>query len=309
MHDTLRDRIAGLLYGSLAGDALALGAHWIYDQEELRRDFGRVSDYLDPRADSYHPAKRRGQQTHYGDQALTLMGSLPARGGFDFEAFARDWRQMWNGYPDYFDHATKDTLANLASGTPPRGAASTSTELGGAARIAPLLAAMAGEPVADAVDAARAQTGLTHGSKIAGDAAAFLTRLVFALLGGAGMDAAVGQAAGAAYDELDFAEIRQRVAAARRVSIGAAAESLGLACPTAQSLPTVLMLLDRCGDDFEDALIENTMAGGDNAARGLALGLVLGAKVGQAGIPKRWQLELEAAPRVEAFLENLTTVS
>ena len=67
------DKLAGLLYGSFIADALALGAHWIYDQEELRRDFGRVTDFLDPREDSYHPSKKRGEQTHYGDQALTLM--------------------------------------------------------------------------------------------------------------------------------------------------------------------------------------------------------------------------------------------
>jgi ADP-ribosylglycohydrolase len=304
MTATLSDRIAGLLYGSLAGDALALGAHWIYDQEALRRDFGRVTDYLDPRAGSYHPGKKRGQQTHYGDQTITLMGSLASADGFDFDRFARDWRQMWNGYPDYFDHATKETLAKLGEGTPPREAASPSNELGGAARMAPLLAAMAGEPVEAVVAAARAQTGLTHGSQIAGDAAEFLARLVWALLADAGMEAAIGQAAAVSYAALDLPEIRQRVAATRKVGIAAAAKSLGLACPTAQALPAVLMLLDRCGDDFEDALIENTMAGGDNAARGLALGMVLGAEVGKAGIPERWLVQLEAAPRVEAFLRN-----
>ena len=28
------DHIAGLLYGSFVTDSLALGAHWIYDQDE-----------------------------------------------------------------------------------------------------------------------------------------------------------------------------------------------------------------------------------------------------------------------------------
>ena len=65
------DKLAGLLYGSFIADALALGAHWIYDQEELRRDFGRVTDFLDPREDSYHPSKKRGQQTHYCELAAS----------------------------------------------------------------------------------------------------------------------------------------------------------------------------------------------------------------------------------------------
>src|SRR4051794_16888414 len=116
MEPSRDDRIAGLLYGSFVADALALGAHWIYDQDELKKDFGRVTEFLDPRPDSYHPKKRRGQQTHYGDQALTLMESLQGSGGFDAESFSAAWRKMWDGYGDYLDHATKDTLANLRPG-------------------------------------------------------------------------------------------------------------------------------------------------------------------------------------------------
>lgn len=259
-------KLAGLLYvyGSLIADALALGAHWICDQEELRRDFGRVTDFLDPREDSYHPSKKRGQQTHYGDQALTLMESIKSRGRFDVSGFAQDWPRMWDGYPDYFDQATKETMKHLNAGTPTE-AASMSNELGGAARIAPLLALMSGDPVESAVAAARAQTALTHGSQIAGDAAEFLTRIVFAVLAGAQLRARIEQGASATYDELNVRAMLQRVEATRSLELAAAAKSLGLACPVPQALPTLLMLLDRCGDDFETALIENANAGGDNA--------------------------------------------
>ena len=302
MNHHASDKLAGLLYGSFIADALALGAHWIYDQEELRRDFGRVTDFLDPREDSYHPSKRRGQQTHYGDQALTLMESIKSRGRFDVSGFAQDWSRMWDGYSDYFDQATKETLKHLNAGTPAKEAASNSNELGGAARIAPLLALMIGDSVECAVAATRAQTALTHGSHIAGDAAEFLTRIVFALLAGAELRASIEQAAGATYDELDVRAMLQRVEATRPLELATAAQSLGLACPAPQALPTLLMLLDRCGDDFETALIENTNAGGDNAARGLALGMVLGAMHGKSRIPERWLRGLRTARRLDAFL-------
>jgi ADP-ribosylglycohydrolase len=302
MNHHASDKLAGLLYGSFIADALALGAHWIYDQEELRRDFGRVTHFLDPREDSYHPSKKRGQQTHYGDQALTLMESIKLRGRFDVSGFAQDWSRMWDGYSDYFDQATKQTLKHLNAGTPAKEAASKSNELGGAARIAPLLALMSGDSVECAVAAARAQTALTHGSHIAGDAAEFLTRIVFALLAGAELRASIEQAAGATYDELDVRAMLQRVEATRSLELAAAAKSLGLACPAPQALPTLLMLLDRCGDDFESALIENTNAGGDNAARGLALGMVLGAMHGKSRIPERWLRGLRTARRLDAFL-------
>ncbi len=34
------ERAKGALMGALVGDALALGPHWYYDLDELRRDYG-----------------------------------------------------------------------------------------------------------------------------------------------------------------------------------------------------------------------------------------------------------------------------
>lgn len=301
------DKVAGLLYGSLIGDALALGPHWVYDQGELRRRFGRVTDFVDPPEDSYHPRKKRGQQTHYGDQALTLMESIQAGGRFEFGAFAEAWRRMWDGYPDYLDHATKETLRHLEDGRPAGEAASGSNELAGAARIAPLLAWMAGGPLDAAIAAARAQTALTHGAPIAGDAAEFLTRLVFAALAGDVLPAALEKAASGNYAELNLGQVRRRVEEVRGQDAGAATKELGLACSVPQALPTVVLLLDRGGEGCEEALIENVMAGGDSAARGLALGMILGAHHGKARLPERWLHGLAAASRIDAFLRARST--
>ena len=132
-------------------------------------------------------------------------------------------------------------------------------ELSGAARIAPLLALMSGDPVESAVAAARAQTALTHGSQIAGDAAEFLTRIVFAVLAGAPLRARIEQGASATYDELNVRAMLQRVEATRSLELAAAAKSLGLACRAA-SVPDIVMLLDRCGDRSRNGLIENANA-------------------------------------------------
>ncbi len=297
-------QLSGLVYGSLTADSLALGAHWIYDQAALQKTFGRVTELLTPLPDSYHPRKHQGEQTHYGDQTLTLLDSLAAVGGYDHADFANRWRRMWDGYPDYFDHATKETLANLADGT---GGPSDSEELGGAARIAPLLAQLANEPLDAQIFAARDQTGLTHGSPIALDSAEFLTRIVHAILDGSEIWPAIERAAEAKYETLSPSEILSRVEATRSLSTAAAAKELGLACPAEQSLPTTLALLRRYPDDLETALIENVMAGGDSAARALALGLILGARHGKEAIPTRWVDGLINAPRIEAFLGKLTS--
>ena len=92
-----------------------------------------------------------------------------------------------------------------------------------------------------------------------------------------------------------------------------AVEALGLSCPLEKALPAVFAILLQHGDSLENALIENVMAGGDSAARGTVLGMILGAAHGQQAIPLRWFEALQARSRVESFLrtvglgESLTT--
>lgn len=295
------DRLAGLVYGSLAGDSLALGAHWIYDQNELQTKFGRVTELLAPRPDSYHPRRQRGEQTHYGDQTLVLLESLAVSGKYDHADFAQRWVKMWDGYPDYLDHATKDTLAKRQAG----GGASESQELGGAARIAPLLAATARESLERQIAVARQQTGLTHGSAIALDAAEYLTRIVHAILAGSEIWPAIEAAGQGGYTALAPVVLLAKVEKVKDRDALAAADELGQACPAEQALPTILALLQRFAHDPETALIENVMAGGDSAARGLALGMILGARHGRAIWPARWLGSLTNAPRVEALLARI----
>jgi ADP-ribosylglycohydrolase len=294
------DRIAGMLWGSLGADALALGAHWEYDQGKLREKFGRVDRYLVPRPDSYHAGKSAGEQTHLGDQTLVLLDSLRESGGFSLADFTNRWGAMWSGYSGFVDHATKETLGRLGTGA--GRSEEGSKELGGAARIAPLVAAMADGEVDDVVLAARAQTGLTHGSPLAGDVAEFLTRVVIRVVDGEEPRAAIEVARGGDFATLDLAAMLARVSEVNSMDVGPAAESLGLGCPIPSALPVTLMLLDRYADDFELALVENVMVGGDSAARGLVLGMILGAHHGVGAIRNDWMDGLVARRRVWDFL-------
>lgn len=296
------NRLSGMVLGSFIADSLALGAHWIYDQAALERTFGRVTELRTPREDSYHPRKQAGEQTHYGDQALVLLDSLAAQGKYDRADFFARWQRLWIDYPDYFDHSTKETLAKVETG----GGASDSEELGGAARIAPLLALMADQPLEAQIAAARDQTSLTHGTPIAQDSAEFLTRTVHAILAGDDTGPAFEKAAQASYTVLAPAEFLTRVEATRPLDARAAAAKLGLACPAEQALPTVIALIARFPDDVESAFIENVMAGGDSAARGLVLGLILGARHGRSALPQRWIEHLAAAARITTFTEKLS---
>jgi ADP-ribosylglycohydrolase len=303
---SVRERYAGLLYGALVADALALAPHWIYDQEELAGRFGRVTDFQAPAAGSYHAGKELGGHTHYGDQALILMESLEACGGnFVMEDFARRWRRFAEESTAYHDHATKDTLAHLQEGLGLTRAGSASTELGGASRLAPVLVALRNEEAPVILAAARAQTALTHATPVVLDAAEFLTRSVFLLMRGVSIPSALQAAAGFPYKALTAEAYLRRAEETRSLSTPEAVKELGQSCGMEKAFPSMLAILLRHGDDPETALIENVMAGGDSAARGMALGTLLGAAHGRRAIPERWIGQLRCRGQVETFLQTV----
>lgn len=87
---TLQDRARGALLGALIGDALALGPHWYYDLEQLRKDYGDwVSDYTDPQPNRYHTGLKAGQLSQAGYLLTMMMQSLVACGGYDEKDFCR----------------------------------------------------------------------------------------------------------------------------------------------------------------------------------------------------------------------------
>ena len=301
---SVRERYAGLLHGALVADSLTLPAHWIYDQAEIERRFGRITELQDAPADGYHSGKQRGAQTHYGDQALVLMESLEACGGnLVMDDFARRWRSFWDQSKSYRDHATKETLAHLQEGRGLTRAGSDSTELGGASRIAPLLLALRNEDQPTIIAAVRAQTALTHATPVVLDAAEFITRTVFLLLKGVSTASALHMAAALPYRVLPAELWLRQVEDLHDLPTAEAVAKLGLSCAMEKALPAVFAILLRHGDNLETALIENVMAGGDSAARGLVLGTILGAAYGRRSVPERWIAALQAGARVEAYLK------
>jgi ADP-ribosylglycohydrolase len=57
--------------------------------------------------------------------------------------------------------------------------------------------------------------------------------------------------------------------------------------------------------DFREALVRSVMAGGDNAARAMAVGMILGAHLGLGAVPQDWVSELKQKPRITALFDRL----
>lgn len=90
MEEALAKRAQGALLGAFIGDGLALGPHWYYDLDAMRRDYGEwVADYTDPRPDRYHGGMRAGQSSQAGWLLELTLQSLVDCGGYDEADFCR----------------------------------------------------------------------------------------------------------------------------------------------------------------------------------------------------------------------------
>ena len=292
----LKNKKSGLLFGSYCADALSLGVHWIYDSQELAKKHGRVTEYKAPGADSYHPHKQAGDQGHVGDQSLCLLKFLTRERKWDPSNFMDDWLGMWPDYNDYVDGATKATLANVQNQTDKTQGGSDSVEIAGPARIAPLISFLANSPEIEVVKAAVEQTMLTHRSKEAEESATFLAKAGYRLIHGANLLDTLNETA----PEWALKKANSVLSENAVDAIG----KLGPACSISSALPAVLYLTIKHGSEIETAFIENAMAGGDNCARGLVLGMLLGATDGMASIPNHWVENVKAQTDLVDFLNQ-----
>lgn len=291
------------ILGALLGDTLSLGPHWIYNQEKIKRLLSSSDGPVDPLIDSYHPNRKKGQLTHYGDQTLALLESVKQQKAYDHKDFTNRWYALWADYDGYVDGATKETLTNLNSKTSPTG--SGSNDLAGASRIAPLLLTQPEEE--EFVRFAREQTSLTHADLGVIDAAEYFARLTSRVLKGLTIPAAIESLSSFETTNLPVSKWRARFTSLLDQESNSALEKIGLTCHLPDAFPATLYLLEKHPDDLRTALIENALAGGDTAARGLLIGMVLGARLGMNNLPQEWLQALEAKTSVDAAFDNPNT--
>lgn len=72
----------------------------------------------------------------------------------------------------------------------------------------------------------------------------------------------------------------------------------GMPCAVYHQFPAAYYLAARFADDFESAVLHAVNGGGQNQARAMLTGALVGAQVGLSGIPQRLIAGLECAPRV-----------
>ena len=289
----MTDKAKAMVLASFAADALSLGVHWIYNTNVIDKKWGRVEAYFKPERPTFHPTKDLGEFTHYGDQTLVLLKSVAANAGFDPAKFARSWQQFFDTYEGYFDGATKATLENIEAGKPVIDAGSESDDFAGAARIAPLVYKYQHQP--DKLsESVKVQTTVTHNNQEVADSADFFARVALRVLEGEKPAAAIQNILAEHYNREPFSIWVEAGVDSADTDTRQAIKDLGQACEVKMAFAGVIHLITRYEDNLKLGLVENIMAGGDSAARGLIAGMILGAYLGMNAIPAEWLSELKA---------------
>jgi ADP-ribosylglycohydrolase len=289
---------------SFAADSLALGAHWIYDTAKIEAKFGRVDTFLKPEARSFHHTKDQGEFTHYGDQTFILLESLAAKKGFDLDDFASRWKAFNKDYEGYCDRATKTTLENFSLGKSPQKAGSSSDDLAGAARIAPLFSCYR-EDLHVLVEATRAQTRMTHNHPAVIDSAEFFARVSWMALKGTPPVSAMKDVARRLFKDSPISQWVLKGIDSKEMDSITIITDFGQSCHVDDAFAGVVHLIAKYEEDLEEALVQAVMSGGDSAARGMLVGMVLAAYVGEKAIPAQWISGLKRKKEILALLDKI----
>lgn len=139
--------------------------------------------------------------------------------------------------------------------------------------LPPVTLSFVGGDWASAKTATRRHLALTHDSASLAQYADVYAKLLLQVAQGGDLQTgakAAAQALGVDVERL------------RGLDDTAVVQRLGSACYITSSLPVVLYLAYKHADSFEDAVLANVNAGGENAHRGAALGALMGAAVGKS---------------------------
>jgi ADP-ribosyl-[dinitrogen reductase] hydrolase len=298
----------GSLLGTAVGDAIGLPYEGLSARRRGRlfRESGR-----------HHLLAGRGMVSDDTEHACFTAQALITSGG-DLHRFrrrlARSLRWWLLGLPAGVGLATARAILKLWVGVPPTRSGVYSAGNGPAMR-APILGVALGADPERLKAFVGASTALTHSDPRAHAAA--LAVALAAHLGASGRlsDAAsyrqalAGLLSDAAGEELLGLVDRAASSAQAGESLAVFARAIGsrggVSGYSYHTVPCVLQVWFRFGDDFARGLMEVVEAGGDTDTSGAIFGGLVGARVGPEGIPADWRDGIVEWPRSLGWIERL----
>lgn len=276
-----KNRIKDVVLSSLVADAYSLGAHWIYDENQLKSLDLDWNDLNNARA-IWHKNKSAGEFTHYGDQTYWLYQFLQNKDSFDSISYIDFWKSKIEVYNGYIDGSTRETLQNIDDEVVPTG--SNSTDLSIIGRISPLL--LVSNSKDDFLQNVENFVICTHNSPEAIVSSKFFATLLFEVLLGNEIEESILSLKDS-FDTKIQAYVYSGIAS-KTDDTFETIRAFGPACDIQGGFEGVIHLLCKY-DNFKDLLVCNARAGGDSSARGMIAATILMAQKNNMNqIPNTW---------------------
>jgi len=305
-------------HGSLAADALAMPVHWYYDTVALRRDYGTVDRFMEPKnphsgsilwRSEYHALNEKGdilrdqaqywgkRGIHYhqflkaGENTLNyrlareLFAFVKEGGGYAPDAWLERYisRMLEPGWhcDTYVEEYHRAFFTRYAQGKKPRKCGISDEHIGGLATVPALCAALEGMQLSELRIIVKEHVGLTHAHANVLRAADTLVRLLWRMGEGMEVHEAIRLEAG------DWISGKKSDSWLHQPDEHVIGSRFSPACYIADAMPASLYLVWKYHRDFSAGIIANAMVGGDSCHRGAVVGSILGAS---CGVPERFQV-------------------
>ena len=305
-------------HGALAADALAMPVHWYYDTAALRRDYGTVDRFMEPKnphsgsilwRSEYHALNEKGdilrdqaqywgkRGIHYhqflkaGENTLNyrlardLFAFVKECGGYDPDAWLERYiaRMLEPGWhrDTYVEEYHRAFFTRYAQGKKPRKCGISDEHIGGLATVPALCAALEGMQLSELRITVKEHVGLTHAHANVLRAADTLVRLLWRMGEGMEVHEAIRLEAG------DWISGKKSDSWLHQPDEHVIGSRFSPACYIADAMPASLYLIWKYHRDLSAGIIANAMVGGDSCHRGAVVGSILGAS---CGVPERFQV-------------------
>lgn len=305
-------------HGSLAADALAMPVHWYYDTVALRRDYGTVDRFMEPKnphsgsilwRSEYHALNEKGdilrdqaqywgkRGIHYhqflkaGENTLNyrlareLFAFVKECGGYAPDAWLERYisRMLEPGWhcDTYVEEYHRAFFTRYAQGKKPRKCGISDEHIGGLATVPALCAALEGMQLSELRITVKEHVSLTHAHANVLRAADTLVRLLWRMGEGMEVHEAIRLEAG------DWISGKKSDSWLHQPDEHVIGSRFSPACYIADAMPASLYLVWKYHRDFSAGIIANAMVGGDSCHRGAVVGSILGAS---CGVPERFQV-------------------
>lgn len=282
---------------------------------------------------NYHPGKKAGGTTDYGDYNIVILEHLAATANppreFDVASLLPHWmNRLENGWGSWICTMTKETYAQVKQGVPVE-------RLGGGSNATAIrhVAAHAYYDNEETLARVARQAMFTHRHPEALEGGEFFARVTHRVIHGSTprdaietvavqmggfIESKVAQAIAKHKEATDenskllkekFCDDLALTSMAKLWDVGRSEPiKVGKASPTQGTLPGSVYFILKYAENkngLNEALAANAMVGGDNASRAIAIGMVLGAYFGVDAINSQWRETLDQWEYCEKLLETL----